>query len=141
MDSPLEIGISSEALSRMRLDPFLRFEPSWIADAAYFLWLGGARGDVLAHWLEAERREVFRQARERLVFGSSDRNGVASGVFYEHYRLVASWSAVDEMPRTVLGPREPRRCCICGRDGAETPFRKEAHVVSENVRLSQFPHL
>lgn len=128
---PLQFGFSSAALDRLKSDPFLLFDASRVAVRAYFLWLNGAPGDAFSHWVHAERLEVLQQAKEKLVFGSSDRNGLTPGSFYEHYRLVASWSALHGERRLPLGPREPRRCCICGRGKPEASFRTVAHVIPE----------
>jgi len=128
---PLQLRFSGAALDRLRCDPFLLFDPSGVATRAYFLWLHGTPGDALSHWLHAQRLEVLRQAKEKLLFGSSDRNGLRPGAFYEHYQLVATWSAAHGERRSPLGPREPRKCCICGRGRPEATFRNVAHVIPE----------
>ena len=57
----VEVGLTAETLRRMRDDPFLHFDPSNVAENAYFRWVNGAPGGALAHWLAAETEEIFAQ--------------------------------------------------------------------------------
>jgi hypothetical protein len=126
-----DIGMTDAAVDRMRSDPFLRFDPSGVRLNAYYRWLHGMPGGAVAHWLAAEREEVFRQARDHLVFPSTGQNGFSSEPFYNHFKLLTFWRCGQSESKLILGPESPRVCSICGLSEPAVSFRDDAHVIPE----------
>jgi len=124
-DERVEVGLTKETLQRMRDDPFLDFDPSSVAEKAYFRWVNGAPGDALAHWLAAETEEIFAQVGEKLEFAGTAKNGFRNATLYDHFRLVTTWRCGALGTRKVLGPRTPRRCCFCGEVNPSVRSRRK----------------
>jgi hypothetical protein len=125
------IGMSTDAVRRMRHDPFLQFDPSSVRLNAYYRWIRGMPGASTTHWLAAEAEEIFRQAKEQLVFAGSGINGFRYAPLYNHFDLLTSWRCGQQTSKVALGPKEPRICCICGCSRATRTFGADSHVIPE----------